>query len=67
MSGPCPEDLVQGRDGGDPQDPAVGEDHFLPKWWYTLGYLCMFPLCLLGAPVFLTEIKALLTLTCKAS
>ena len=46
---------------------SVGEDHFLPKWWYTLGYLCMFPLCLLGASVFLTEIKALLTLTCKAS
>ena len=46
---------------------SVGEDHFLLKWWYTLGYLCMFPLCLLGAPVFLTEIKALLTLSCKPS
>ena len=32
---------------------SVGEDHFLLKWWYTLGYLCMFPLCLLGAPVLL--------------
>ena len=46
---------------------SVGEDHFLLKWWYTLGYLCMFPLCLLGAAVFLTEIKALLTLSCKPS
>ncbi|KAM9756922.1 zinc finger protein 610-like [Dama dama] len=32
---------------------SVGEDHFPLKWGSALGYLGMFPLYLLRAPVFL--------------
>ena len=32
---------------------SVGEDHIPVKLESGLGYLCIFPLCLLGAPVLL--------------
>ena len=32
---------------------SVGKDHFPVKLESGLGYLCIFPLCLLGAPVLL--------------
>ena len=38
MPGPCPEDLVQGRDGGDSQEPAVcGWGSLPPEVWICPG------------------------------
>ena len=38
---------------------SVGEDHFTLKWGSALEYLCMLPLYLLRAPVFLDQAQNL--------
>ena len=68
MPGPCPEDLIPGRDGGDPREPAVCGWGSLPP---EVGICPGVPLHVPSVPFeilfFLTKLKTLLTHTCKAS
>ena len=54
MSGPCPKDLLQGPDGGDPQEPAVCGQVSLPsEIGVYFGASLHFPSLSFGSPVFL--------------
>ena len=68
MPGPCSEGLVQGRDGGDPQEPSLLGWGSLPfEVGICPGVSLHFPLCASWEPRFyLTDLKSLLIQTWRA-
>ena len=55
LPGPCPEGLVQGRDAGDLQEPALPGGASLPSGSrdLPLGIFAFSPVCLVGASALL--------------